>query len=43
MGRYNPQTDPSTIDLDADKIQDWIGKGAQPSDRVKRLMKAQGI
>ena len=43
VGRYNPQTDPSTIDLDADKIQDWISKGAQPSDRVKRLMKAQGI
>jgi small subunit ribosomal protein S16 len=43
VGRYNPQTDPSTIDLDGDKIQDWISKGAQPSDRVKRLMKAQGI
>ena len=43
VGRYNPQTDPSTISLDADKIQDWIGKGAQPSDSVKRLMKAQGI
>jgi small subunit ribosomal protein S16 len=43
VGRYNPQTDPSTIDLDGDKIQDWISKGAQPSTRVKRLMKAQGI
>jgi small subunit ribosomal protein S16 len=43
VGRYNPQTQPSTIDLDADKIKDWIAKGAQPSDSVKRLMKAQGI
>jgi small subunit ribosomal protein S16 len=43
VGRYNPQTDPSTIELDEDKIQDWISKGAQPSNRVKRLMKAQGI
>jgi small subunit ribosomal protein S16 len=43
VGRYNPQTDPSTISLDGDKIQEWIGKGAQPSDAVKRLMKAQGI
>jgi small subunit ribosomal protein S16 len=43
VGRYNPQTDPSTISLDADKIQEWIGKGAQPSDAVKRLMKVQGI
>jgi len=43
VGRYNPQTDPSTIDLDGDKIQDWISKGAQPSDSVRRLMKAQGL
>jgi len=43
VGRYNPQTDPSTIDLKAEKIQDWISKGAQPSDAVRRLMKAQGI
>ena len=43
VGRYNPQTQPSTIDLDADKITDWISKGAQPSDSVSRLMKAQGI
>jgi small subunit ribosomal protein S16 len=43
VGRYNPQTDPSTIDLDEDKIRDWIGKGAQPSDSVRRLMKTQGI
>jgi small subunit ribosomal protein S16 len=43
VGRYNPQTQPSTIDLDVDKINDWISKGAQPSDSVKRLMKAQGI
>ena len=43
VGRYNPQTDPSTIDLDADKIKDWIAKGAQPTDSVKRLLKAQGV
>jgi small subunit ribosomal protein S16 len=40
IGRYNPQTDPSTIDLDDEKIQEWIAKGAQPSDAVKKLMKA---
>jgi ribosomal protein S16 len=28
VGRYNPQTQPSTIDLDAEKITDWISKGA---------------
>jgi small subunit ribosomal protein S16 len=43
VGRYNPQTNPSTIQLDAEKINDWISKGAQPSDTVRRLMKTQGI
>ncbi len=43
VGRYNPQTDPSTIDLDAEKIRDCISKGAQPSESVRRLMKAQGV
>ena len=43
VGRYNPQTSPSTIDLDGDQIRDWVSKGAQPSDSVKRLMKSQGI
>jgi small subunit ribosomal protein S16 len=43
VGRYNPQTQPSTIDLDADKIRDWVSKGAQPTDSVRRLMKSQGV
>ncbi len=43
VGRYNPQTDPSTIELDEAKVKDWIGKGAQPSEAVNRLIKAAGI
>ena len=43
VGRYNPQTEPSTIELDAEKIRDWISKGAQPSETVRRLMKTQGV
>ena len=43
VGRYNPQTDPSTIELDEAKIKDWLGKGAQPSDAVAKLIKASGI
>ena len=43
VGRYNPQTDPSTIDLDEDKIRDWMSKGAQPTDPVRRLLKAKGL
>ncbi len=43
MGRYNPQTDPSTIDLDAAKVKDWLGKGAQPTEAVAKLIKISGI
>jgi small subunit ribosomal protein S16 len=43
IGRYNPQSDPSIIDLDEDKVKDWIAKGAQPSETVRRLLKAKGI
>ena len=43
VGQYNPQTDPSTIVLDEEKIRDWMSKGAQPSDPVKRLLKAKGL
>ena len=43
VGRYNPQTDPSTIELDEAKVKDWLGKGAQPTEAVARLIKTQGI
>jgi small subunit ribosomal protein S16 len=43
VGRYNPQTDPSTIDLDETKIRDWMAKGAQPTAPVSRLIRAAGI
>jgi small subunit ribosomal protein S16 len=43
IGRYNPQTNPSTIELDEQKVRDWLSKGAQPSDTVARLLKAKNI
>ena len=43
VGRYNPQTNPSTIEFDEAKVKDWLGKGAQPSDAVSRLLKAKNI
>jgi small subunit ribosomal protein S16 len=43
VGRYNPQTDPSTIQFDEDKVKDWLSKGVQPSDAVARLLKAAGV
>jgi small subunit ribosomal protein S16 len=43
VGQYNPQTSPSTIKLDEERIRDWLAKGAQPSDQVRRLLRTQGI
>jgi small subunit ribosomal protein S16 len=43
VGQYNPQTSPSTIVLDEERIRDWIAKGAQPTDQVRKLMRTQGI
>ena len=43
IGRYNPQTDPSTVELDATKVKEWLAKGAQPSDPVAKLIKVAGI
>jgi small subunit ribosomal protein S16 len=43
VGRYNPQTDPSTIEFDEEKVKGWLSKGAQPSNTVTRLLKAKNI
>jgi small subunit ribosomal protein S16 len=43
VGRYNPQTDPSTIELNDDKVREWLGKGAQPSGAVAKLLKIKNL
>jgi small subunit ribosomal protein S16 len=43
VGQYNPQTEPSTIKLDEARIREWLAKGAQPTDTVRKLMRTQGI
>ena len=43
IGTYNPHTDPSTFKVDAEKVKDWMAKGAQPTDTVKKLLKYNGI
>jgi small subunit ribosomal protein S16 len=43
IGRYNPQTEPSTIELDEERVKDWLGKGAKPSAAVARLLKAKNL
>lgn len=39
LGFYDPLTEPATVKLETARIQDWIGKGAQPSDTVVKLMR----
>ena len=43
VGQYNAQTDPSTINVDEDRVRDWLAKGAQPTDTVRKLLRTQGI
>ena len=39
LGTYNPTREPAEINLKAERVQYWIGKGAQPTDTVRRLIK----
>src|SRR5512142_108780 len=46
VGTYNPllaKDSPERVKFDADRIQHWLGVGAQPSDRVLRFLDAAGI
>ena len=39
LGFYDPLTEPATVHLETERIKAWIGKGAQPSDTVTKLMR----
>lgn len=39
IGYYDPTKEPAVINIDKDKANEWIKKGAQPTDTVKRLLK----
>ena len=41
-GLYNPNTQPSTIEIKSDRAQYWLGVGAQPTDQVLNLLKITG-
>ena len=43
IGHYNPRTDPIELLVDEAKAKDWLAKGAQPSDTVRRLLKQAGV
>lgn len=43
LGFYNPLTDPATVQLDAERVNAWIAKGATPSETVQKLMRQAGM
>lgn len=42
LGHYNPRSEPSVVNLDNDKIVQWLQKGAQPTERVRKLLEISG-
>ena len=43
IGYYNPMREPAEIKIDAEKAQKWIANGAQPTDKVKAILKSNNI
>jgi len=43
LGTYNPLTEPAAIQVKEDRVLDWLGKGAQPSDTVRSLLRQAGV
>ena len=43
IGYYDPTKEPANVQIDAEKAQQWIKNGAQPTDTVKALLKKNGV
>ena len=43
IGTYNPLTVPATIQLDRQKALEWLHKGAEPTDTVRRILSFKGV
>lgn len=43
LGHYNPRSEPVEINVDAERAQEWLRRGAQPSDTVARLFRQVGL
>jgi small subunit ribosomal protein S16 len=42
VGTYDPMQEPEAITIDTEKLNDWLGKGAEPSVTVRSLIKKHG-
>jgi small subunit ribosomal protein S16 len=43
IGRYNPQTEPSLIEVDEERARHWLERGAQPTQTAAKLLRTKGI
>ncbi len=42
IGRYDPRREPSLVEINNDRARYWLGTGAQPTDRVQKLLEISG-
>lgn len=43
LGTYNPNTNPSTVDLNFERALYWLGVGAQPTDTARNILSREGV
>ena len=43
VGTYNPRTKPAQVELNKDRVQHWLGKGARPSDSVRTISNRSSV
>ena len=43
IGTYNPLAEPAVVNVNADRAQEWIKNGAQPTDTVRGILKKAGV
>jgi small subunit ribosomal protein S16 len=43
IGQYQPQQDPSVVNIDSDRALHWLGHGAQPTEEVAKLLEITGV
>jgi small subunit ribosomal protein S16 len=43
IGTYDPNTNPGTVKVDAERAQKWLSNGAQPTDTVAKIFKMAGV
>jgi small subunit ribosomal protein S16 len=43
VGTYNPLTNPATIEVNEERVKEWLSKGAVPSERATKILASKGL